>query len=178
MRNTAEQDTAQGLGRRDAGIVVITEVGRRSSPYGGGYDLAIFAENYLLDISLGAGFISYMGIAVIPVVLEFGRVGADEYLAQTVARRRIGADADVDAVRPLPNMPERIFDPAIARNLDRSVGSPIFFQYGVGYLARSIAEFIRVPAWNKRIVTVKSVPIRRVGNSVSEAALCIAVAVF
>ena len=94
-------------------IVVVAEIGRRTASYDGGHDLSSLAENHLFDISLCAGLVAYMGVAVVTAIREFGRIGADEYLAQPVAAILLGrADPDVDAVRPLPNMTERILDSA------------------------------------------------------------------
>jgi len=119
-----------------------------------------------------------MGIAVVAAIREFGRIGADEYLAQSVAVVLLGrADADVDTVRPLPNMAERIFHAAIARNHDRASGRSVLIEDGVCYFSRAIAEFVGMAARHERIIAVESAPIGHVGYSISEAALCIAVAI-
>ena len=119
-----------------------------------------------------------MGVAVVTAIREFGRIGADEYLAQPVAAILLGrADPDVDAVRPLPNMTERILDTPIARNHDRASGRSVLIDDGVCYLARAVSEFVGMAARHERIIAVESAPIGHVRYTCSEAALCIAVAV-
>ena len=128
MRATAEQDTTERLCCGYVRVVIIAEErGASTACAKGRHDVTLLAEDYLLDISIGSGFIAYVVVSVVSVVLKLGGVGADEYLAQFVsAVGCCGRDADVDAVCPLANMTEGVLYATIARNGDRDGGGVVF----------------------------------------------------
>ena len=73
ISTTAEQDTAQCFGRRNVSVMVIAEIGRRTASYDGGHDLSSLAENHLFDISLCAGLVAYMSVAVVAAIRKLDR---------------------------------------------------------------------------------------------------------
>ena len=86
-RSTAEQHTTQSFSSGYVRVMVITEVGSRTSTHNGRHDFSALSEDYRLHITICPYFISYMLIAVIIAVIELRWVITYKDFAQSVTIR-------------------------------------------------------------------------------------------
>lgn len=165
-RITAEKHAPRNRPRRgNASGVVVAEIGCRTCAHLYRHIFAVLANHHNFNITFIAGYLTAFFVVGIVAILELSRVGTYEELTKTTGR--VALYIAFTAVRPTPNVPERIFQTSVAGYAKGLAVGVVAFLVSIVYYAGFVPQRISNPARNHRVITVIAAPIAHIGNALA-----------